>query len=578
MVLAALLASAAACRRTEPPAPATTTTGDASVHEAKVRPLVVSIVVDQEAAWIASERWPLLPADGGFARLRREGTYAKDMRYAHAATDTAPGHSSLYTGAPPRVSGVWGNEIIDPVSHEKVSILKDAATKLVWSGSPPAFVGSSAGPLAVDTVADRFRAANREAVIVSLSIKDRGAVFGGGRKPTATLWYDKGLDRFVTSTAFTRALPAWVTDDLAVPKGVRASPWNLLDAAWVREHAAAPDDEPGEGALGGMPIVFPHDVAHAASPPSAFRGSPFGDDALFALALAAIDGEHAKERPSLIALSLSANDYVGHTFGPDSWEAWDELRRLDASLGRFFGELDARFGANGWAAILSGDHGITTMPEATSIPATRPWCARDAAADRWERACGKVGRLMPDALTTELREAASKAIPGTTEPMVSGIVDPYVYLTPSARGLGSIDLAKLKKALASALLRHPEVDRVIETATLPETCPAESDESVDALVCRAFVPAHAGDLYVLVRAGSFFDPNVVEGKGTSHGSPYLFDRAVPLLVRAPGRAAAGKVLAQPISFRAFSRTLATLLGVEPPNFEAVRAPDLAKGQ
>src|SRR5438270_499974 len=52
-------------------------------------PVVVSIVVDQEAAWIADERWPLLPADGGFARLRREGTYARDMRYAHAATDTA---------------------------------------------------------------------------------------------------------------------------------------------------------------------------------------------------------------------------------------------------------------------------------------------------------------------------------------------------------------------------------------------------------------------------------------------------------------------------------------------------------
>ena len=128
----------------------------------------------------------------------------------------------------------------------------------------------------------------------------------------------------------------------------------------------------------------------------------------------------------------------------------------------------------------------------------------------------------------------------------------------------------------ASLLRHPEVNRVVNTSTLPETCPVESNDSIDALVCRSFVPGRAGNLYVLVKRGSFFDPNVVVGKGTSHGSPYLFDRSVPLLVRAPGRVAAGRVLDAPISFRVFSRTLSTLLGIEPPNFEAAHAMNLAK--
>ncbi len=39
---------------------------------------------------------------------------------------------------------------------------------------------------------------------------------------------------------------------------------------------------------------------------------------------------------------MSANDYVSHVFGPDSWESWDELYRLDAALGRFFGASDFR--------------------------------------------------------------------------------------------------------------------------------------------------------------------------------------------------------------------------------------------
>src|SRR5947199_298361 len=86
-------------------------TPDAREQPRAERPprVVVTLVVDQLAAWIAAQRWPLLPPEGGFARLRREGTYAKEMRYAHAATDTAPGHAALYTGNTPRGSGIFGN-------------------------------------------------------------------------------------------------------------------------------------------------------------------------------------------------------------------------------------------------------------------------------------------------------------------------------------------------------------------------------------------------------------------------------------------------------------------------------------
>ena len=82
------------------------------------------MVIDQFAAWIAAERLPLLPEAGGFARLRREGTWFREMRYMHAATDTAPGHSSLYTGVPPRESGILANELVDargPIDGAAVS-------------------------------------------------------------------------------------------------------------------------------------------------------------------------------------------------------------------------------------------------------------------------------------------------------------------------------------------------------------------------------------------------------------------------------------------------------------------------
>jgi hypothetical protein len=531
-------------------------------------------VVDQLGAWVASERLPLLPRDGGFARLLREGTYARDMRYAHAATDTAPGHAALFTGAVPRASGVWANEVPDAGGHGKVSIVLDKSTKLVEPTTTD-FTGSSAKVLKMDTVADRLRAAHADAFIVSLSLKDRGTIFSGGKTPTASLWYDKPHDTFTTSTAFAQAFPAWAVP-LAMPTAVREKPWTPIDEGWLHAHAATPDAQDGEGKLDGKSVTFPHDTAHAESPPKAFIGSPSADQALLDLGLAALDANKAAPGVRLLAISLSANDYIGHAYGPDSWEAWDELRQLDATLGRFFAALDVRFGANGWSAILSGDHGIATMPEAAAqVPASRPWCKQGDANDRWQRPCVKTtGRLFAKDLSAELGKVAEATL--HKPDLVVGVADPYVYLSSDARALPAKDKARLMAALTTALKKHPEVDRVVDTSTIAATCPPDSDESIDALVCRSFVPGGAGDLYILVKAGSFFDADVVVGKGTSHGSPYLFDRSVPLLVRAPGHAVAGRVVEEPVSFRAYARALATLVGVEPPDSEAARAVDLTK--
>ena len=93
--------------------------------------VTVGIVVDQLAAWVVQERLRELPESGGFARLVREGTYVERMEYAHAVTDTAPGHAALYTGRAPRETGIFGNEVFE--GDKRVSILRDAASRVVSS-------------------------------------------------------------------------------------------------------------------------------------------------------------------------------------------------------------------------------------------------------------------------------------------------------------------------------------------------------------------------------------------------------------------------------------------------------------
>jgi len=521
-------------------------------------PVVVTLVVDQLAAWVAAERWPLLPADGGFARLRREGSYVRALHYEHAVTDTAPGHSALYTGAVPARSGIFANETLGDDGKPE-SILRDSTVRVLTSDGPLERAGSSLAKLKVETLADRLRAEHADAVILSFSVKDRGALFAGGRHPTAALWLDTTDNRFVTSSAIAAAFPSWAGGFAAEALGrAEASTWELLDPGWVKEHAVTPDSETGEGDLPGYGIVFPHSLAAVQKKALAFRTSPFADDVLFMLGLYALRVEHAEDHPTLLALSLSANDYIGHTFGPDSWEAWDEIRRLDQSLARFLSVLDVYFGADGYSVLLTGDHGTTPMPEV----GRHAYCDT---VDPWERACGPTFRILPGELGDHLKDVARTAVgPGE---WVSGVSDPYVYLSPSGRALPPARRAVLGDAVRSALRSTPGVAAVYDLAAIPAVCPPFADESIDALVCRSVAPQagareRGAEYYVVLSPGSFFDPSIIVGKGTSHGSPYLFDRTVPLLARVPGRGA-GRVL-ESAPFDAFVRTAAEALGIGAP--------------
>ena len=337
LAIAACDRGASVPRTSSPPLPVVGTREGGPPAAPKRQPFVVAIVVDQLSAWVAQSRWPELPSEGGFARLRREGTWVKTMRYPYAVTDTAPGHTSLHTGKLPAESGIFGNEVPE-ANGQRVSILRDTSVKpIAWDGvrSVP---GSSPARLRADTVADRLRAANPQALVVSISVKDRGAILPAGKHPTHALWFDSSLDSFVTSTAFATTFPSWAQGigDTKSVVAARAKPWELTDAPWVKAHAAGPDEQPGEGDLEGLGTTFPH----VAKTPAGFRALPAGDETIVKLGLAAIAAEYDASRPTLLLLSMSASDVIGHVFGPDSWEAWDHLRKLDATLATLFDALE----------------------------------------------------------------------------------------------------------------------------------------------------------------------------------------------------------------------------------------------
>lgn len=550
---------------------------DASSLDAKTEaraPFVLAIEVDQLSAWVAASRLPLLPEDGGFARLRREGTWVQNLRFAHAVTDTAPGHASLHTGKTPREHGIFGNERPLPGSgSRRMSILRDDRVQVVAEEGVTTTPGASARALRAETVADRLRKARPDALVVSVSLKDRGAILPAGQHPSQVFWFDGQRDEFVTSTAFANALPAWLAPlgGKSAIQRLRASTWTLTDRDWTKAHAATPDDAPGEGNLDGFGTIFPHEARTSWS----FRALPVSDTRIFDVALAAIAHEYRPSRPTLVLLSLSASDMVGHTFGPDSWEAWDHLRKLDRTLGDAITALEARVGPI--TVMLSADHGNVSMPEASAARSALPHCAttRDAPSDPWQRPCTAGFRLGPTELARKLQDATRKDF-GRTD-LVAGVADPYVFLTDEARSLDAARRTKLDRTIRRVLHGYDAaVAEIYDARTLTKACPealadaaegparARETPNVLVLVCRSWAPdVGAGDYYVVTKPGSFWDGEVVAGKGASHGTPYLYDRTVPLLVRAQGDVQGGRVIDSPIDFSIFAALEAQFLGLDP---------------
>lgn len=571
--LAVLVALAAACggpAETKPPALACPEPpgpgGPEHLPPDRRGSVAVAFVIDQLSSWVADERLAKLPADGFFARMTREGVWVHSLRYPYAITDTAPGHASLHTGRVPAESHIVVNEVPDAKTGARTSFFLDSKTKVLTPNGPIDRIASSAAALAVPAVADRLRAANPKAKIVSVSLKDRAALLPAGKSPNAAIYFDPFEGSFVTSSAVMSAYPEWARaegNQAAILKA-RSMPWEPLDAKWIAENASVADNAPGEGDLDGLGITFPHFAKTA----KAFRATPMADQRILALALAGARAERNPEEPLLLLVSLSPNDVIGHTFGPSSWEAWDELRRLDASLGAFVTALEQQTGQT-VNVLLSGDHGNSVMPEAR-LPLPKS-CPPDALERPF---CVAGHRLEPDLLRTEMRAEAQKQL-GSAD-YVMGLADGYVFLSPDAKSLDDKKRVALDKLIRQILLvKHKEdVAYVYADNELRTSCPtalahargiperAKPGEDMLTLVCRSWtLDAGAGDYFVVPKLGSFFDGEVVPGKGASHGTPYLFDRTVPLFARG-GDLPAGYAITDPVDFSAYAALEAAFIGLD----------------
>ncbi|KAF0241325.1 MAG: type I phosphodiesterase/nucleotide [Chitinophagaceae bacterium] len=330
--------------------------------------LVVGIVIDQ-MRWDYLYRFaPLFKANGGFKRMMNEGFSCDNTQIGYTPSVTACGHTGIYTGSVPAIHGITGNSWYSRLTKRSVYCTEDKSVNGVGSA------GASDGQMSpknmlTTTISDELRlASNFKSKVIGIAIKDRGAILPAGHSANGAYWFDAKSGYFITSSYYSKELPNWVNqfNNRKLPDSLLSLGWQkiLKDEVYLQYSTA--DEKPYEGTpFGKNQTKMPYDLTKTANEGyGKIPSTPHGNTLTVEMAKAAILAEELgkDDITDLLAVSFSSPDYIGHSFGPNSWEMVDDYVRLDDELGKLFDFLDAKVGKGKYTAFLSADHAVAHVP------------------------------------------------------------------------------------------------------------------------------------------------------------------------------------------------------------------------
>ncbi len=514
--------------------------------------LIVAISVDQFSAGLFDQYRGRFTA--GLKKLQAGVVFANGYQ-SHAATETCPGHSTILTGRHPAATGIVANGWYDRAASAAVYCMFDPASPV--PGRPDAPRGPAF--LKVPTLGEWLKAANPASRTFAVSGKDRGAITMAGHGADGTFWWDDSVGGFTTYVPAGMTPEARLAPVAAYNKALFAT-WLKKPPVWAQLDKRC-DAGKGEHKYGGLTVDHQIPPSGWTPPPTGtafaadadfrkwFRATPMYDQIALDLASQLIDTQKLGRgaAPDVLAISLSAVDYVGHRYGAESPEQCDNLAHLDFALGAFLAKLEAlKFPV---VVVLTADHGSVDAAERAAeqgVPALR---------------------VSGDKLVQSVGEAVAKTLKLDYNPLTG---DPYeIYVVP----FGDDSPAEIKRITDATVteLRGPRwKDMVFAVYTQAEALAAMPPKGLPAdemtplqRIAESTDRERSGDIMAVLKPYTTIgDPQALGDTIGGHGSLWNYDRRVPIVFWWPG----ADGFEQPIAVETvdIAPTLAALAGVKTP--------------
>lgn len=533
------------------------------------RPRLVLLIAVDQFRFDYLERFGDLFGPNGFKRLMRDGALWTQANYDHFPTYTAPGHGTMMTGAYPAESGIVGNDWLDRTSGKRVSSVSDETVTLLGSGDPKEGAASPR-KLMSSTVGDELRlVTNDRSKVIGISVKDRSAILPAGRHANAAYWLSN-TGTMASSTYYFKQppeFPGWVTafNNKKLADKYFGAKWERLlpESEYVKR--AGPDSPPWEtvSSTTGDTNAFPHTITGGSKSPdpnfyTALDHSPFSNELLLSFVEDAIVNEQLgqDDDTDVLTVSFSANDYVGHRYGPYSQEAMDMTLRVDQQIGKLLDFVQTRIGLANTLIAFTADHGVSPIPEqadALGLGGARVKTPDIlAAVHKAMSARYNPQGKSPDPSADYILKYNWWGV--TTEAFING----NIYFNYDALKRDHVDLEEISKVVATAALTIPGVARSFTRAQLVRGETSITDP-IERRVIHGFYPTRSGDVVMIAEPYKYLGDTIT----ATHGSPYSYDTHVPVIIMGTG-VIPGRYL-EPASPADIAPTLSALLRITKPS-------------
>jgi predicted AlkP superfamily pyrophosphatase or phosphodiesterase len=504
--------------------------------------LIVGIVIDQMRWDYINQFKSHFTSQQGFMRFINEGASCNNNLIPYVPTVTACGHAAVYTGSTPALHGIAGNQWYDNYQQRTVYCVEDPTVVSVG------VEGSSAGKMSpvnvwTTTLGDEIKLANNfKSKVYGISIKDRGAIIPAGHSADGAFWYDSKSGNFISSTYYGKSLPKWVSEynslhrvDSFYTKG-----WNLSLAKSVYEANCDGDINAYESTpLGAEQKGFPYTLNQFIGKDyGKISSTPYGNSIVVEMAEKALVSEQLgkDDITDLLAISFSSPDYIGHSFGPNSWETLDSYVKLDAVIAQLFASLDQQVGKNNYTVFLTADHAVANIPDFSKkhkIPG---------------------GLISESGIKKELGQLLLKQ--GLSDRLISAINEYNIHFNhPLMDSLG-VSQDKLVQIVRQYVEQKPGIVQVIESR---QAATAALPQELRERIVNGYSPQRSGDLFIMTKSG-YMDGYAT---GTNHGVFYNYDAHIPLLWYGNG---IKKGQVNSVNYMTdIAPTVTTLLGIQMPS-------------